>query len=361
MRSFVRLLVLLIGAAAALRAADIISAKTFPKSYIAYKTAKPLKIDGKLDDASWLAVPWTDEFVDIEGNLKPPPRYRTRAKMLWDDGFFYIGAELEEPHVWATLTKRDTVIYNDNDFEVFIDPNGDSHEYYEFEMNALNTVWDLLLPKPYKDGGRAVESWNIDGLKTAVHVRGTLNNPSDTDSGWSVEIAMPWRALQEYAHRPVLPREGDQWRVSFSRVEWLHEIVDGKYQKVKGKPEDNWVWSPQGVINMHRPETWGYVQFSAKRPGKVTFQPDPAWKVRCILHEVYYAQREFRDRTKQWAQTLDELHLKTTSVSSQKNPPTLQFTDDGFVATLALRLPSGKTQLWHIRQDALIWADKARP
>jgi hypothetical protein len=357
MRSFVRLLVLLIGSATALRAADIISAKTFPKHYIAYKTTKPLKIDGKLDDASWLAVPWTDDFVDIEGNLKPPPRYRTRAKMLWDDGFFYIGAELEEPHVWATLTKRDTVIYNDNDFEVFIDPNGDSHEYYEFEMNALNTVWDLLLPKPYKDGGRAVESWNIEGLKTAVHVRGTLNNPSDTDSGWSVEIAMPWGALQEYAHRPVPPREGDQWRVNFSRVEWLHEIVDGKYQKVKGKPEDNWVWSPQGVINMHRPETWGYVQFSAKKPGKAAFRPDAAWEVRCILHEVYYVQREFRDRTKQWAQTLDELNLKTTSISSQKNAPTLQSTNGGFVATLALRLPNGKTQLWHIRQDALIWAD----
>ena len=89
--------------------------------------------------------------------------------MLWDDGFFYVGAELEDPHVWATLAKRDTVIYNDNDFEVFIDPDGDNHEYYEFEMNALNTVWDLQLSKPYKDGGRAVETWNIEGLRTAVH------------------------------------------------------------------------------------------------------------------------------------------------------------------------------------------------
>ena len=357
MRSSVRLLVVLIGSAASVRAADTLSARSFPKNYIACKTSEPLTIDGKLDDASWRAVPWTDDFVDIEGSLRPQPRYRTRAKMLWDNGFFYVGAELEEPHVWATLTKRDAVIYNDNDFEVFIDPDGDNHEYYELEMNAFNTVWDLLLPKPYKDGGSAVESWNIEGLKTAVHVRGTLNSPGDTDSGWSVEIAMPWAALQEYAHRPVPPREGDQWRVDFSRVEWLHEIVDGKYQKVKGKPEDNWVWSPQGVINMHRPETWGYVQFSAKEPGEATFQPDPAWEVRCILHEVYYALREFKDRTKQWPQTLDELNLKTKLRSSQRNAPALRFTNDGFVITLALRLPDGKMQQWHIRQDALIWND----
>ena len=73
--------------------------------------------------------------------------------MLWDDQYFYVGAELEEPDVWVTLTEHDSVIFRDNDFEVFIDPNSDNHEYYEFEINALGTFWDLLLPPPYKDGG----------------------------------------------------------------------------------------------------------------------------------------------------------------------------------------------------------------
>ena len=62
---------------------------------------------------------------------------------------------MEEPHVWGTLTKHDSVIFHDNDFEVFIDPNGDTLEYYEFEINALNTGWDLFLDKPYRQGGRA--------------------------------------------------------------------------------------------------------------------------------------------------------------------------------------------------------------
>jgi hypothetical protein len=44
---------------------------------------------------------------------------------------------LESPHVWATLTNHDTVIFQDPDFEVFIDPDGDTHNYYEFEINPL--------------------------------------------------------------------------------------------------------------------------------------------------------------------------------------------------------------------------------
>ena len=81
------------------------------------------------------------------GRREAAPALPTRVKMLWDDTFFYVGAELEEPHVWATLTEHDSVIFHDNDFEVFIDPDGDNHEYYEFEINALSTFWDLFLPE----------------------------------------------------------------------------------------------------------------------------------------------------------------------------------------------------------------------
>jgi len=331
--------------------------KPHPKGYVAGKATAPLEIDGKLSDSSWKSAPWTDEFNDIEGDVRPKPRFKTRAKMLWDDTYLYIGAELEEPHVWATLTRRDTVIFYDNDFEVFIDPNGDNHEYYEFEMNARNTQWDLFLPKPYKDSGSAVDSWNIEGLRTAVSVRGTLNNPADTDSGWTLEIAMPWGALKQYAHRPAPPGEGDQWRINFSRVEWLHNVVDGWYQKVPGRPEDNWVWSPQGVVNMHRPETWGYVQFTSKKPGKVAFKPDPAWEVKCILHDVYYAQRAYHENTKTWAESLDQLGLPATVLPAMQQGLSLNASGGGFIVTMPLKLNGGKTERWHIRQDALLWKE----
>jgi hypothetical protein len=328
-----------------------------PKGYICYRASGPIQVDGRLDEPGWQQVPWTDLFVDIEGDAKPRPRFRTRVKMIWDDHYFYVGAELEEPHVWGTLTEHDSVIFQDNDFEVFIDPNGDNHEYYEFEINALNTGWDLLLPRPYKDGGKAVNSWEIPGLKTAVHVDGTVNDPRDTDKGWMVELAFPWKVLGELAYRPAPPRDGDQWRVNFSRVEWRHEVVNGKYRKVAGTKEDNWVWSPQGVIDMHRPETWGYVQFSTAKIGETRFRPDPAGPARHVLHRIYYAERRYREEHDRWAGTLQELGLPRLAHESFAALPNMEVTESGFEATVPIKLPNRASQRWHIRQDSRVWAD----
>jgi hypothetical protein len=231
-----------------------------PKQYSCRRATGPIRIDGRLDDVAWSKAEWTDWFIDIQGTDHPAPRFRTRVKMLWDDQYFYVGAELEEPHLRGSLTEHDSVIFHDNDFEVFLNPSGDGRNYFEFEINALNTSWDLFLAKPYREGGKADNSWDIPGLQTAVVVDGTLNDPRDTDRGWTVEIAFPWTA---YASRaPVKrPNPGDTWRVNFSRVEWQFNVVNGKYQNRPGVPEDNWVWSPQGVINMHVPDRWGYVRF----------------------------------------------------------------------------------------------------
>src|SRR5262249_36243472 len=280
-----------------------------PRGYVCYRAKSPIVVDGKLDDAAWADAPWSEPFRDIEGDKKPDPWLRTRIKMLWDDNALYIAAELEEPHVWATVWHHDSTIFFDNDFEVFLDPDGDTHLYGELELNALNTTWDLLLTKPYKDHGHAVNAWEVTGLKTAVKVDGTLNDPRDTDRGWTVAIRWPWAGLKELSRHPVPPADGDRWRINFSRVEWDTEIVDGKYRKVKGKSEHNWVWSPQGVVDMHRPERWGYLQFSTAAPGTAAFRPDPDGPARHLLHRVYYAQRDYRKARKTWATSLDELGL----------------------------------------------------
>ena len=120
-----------------------------PRHYRCQKIDHPIKIDGTLTDPGWKEIPWTDDFVDITGEDSLKPHFRTRVKMAWDDEFFYVGAELEEPHVWGTITKKNAVMFEDNDFEVFIDPDCDGLNYYEFEINALGTIWELSLPKPY--------------------------------------------------------------------------------------------------------------------------------------------------------------------------------------------------------------------
>lgn len=236
-----------------------------PKEYTALQAKRAVLVDGNLDDAAWKAAVWTDWFVDIEGASKAGPKFRprfkTRAKISWDADYLYIAAEMQEPDLWATYDKHDMVIFHENDFEVFLDPDGDGLHYFEFEINALNTGWDLYLAKPYKDGGKADDGWEIPGLKTAVGLRGTLNRPGDKDQGWVVEMAFPWSAFNRGPRPAVKPKVGERWRVNFSRVEWFTVPLPGGYKKLEGKKEDNWVWSPQGVINMHVPEKWGLVRF----------------------------------------------------------------------------------------------------
>ncbi|MBN1387462.1 MAG: carbohydrate-binding family 9-like protein [Bacteroidales bacterium] len=282
-----------------------------PESYICYK-ADQIIIDGNLDENSWESAQWTNDFVDIEGELKPLPLYRTRAKMLWDDDYLYVAAELTEPHIWAKLKQRDTVIFYDNDFEVFIDPDGDTYEYMEFEMNAYNTIWDLLLTKPYRDNGRVADAWNINGIKTAVNIIGSINDPSDKDDKWIVELAFPLSVLTEFGDHPG---NGKQWRINFSRVNWRIETENGKYRKAvnpetgKAYPEYNWVWSPQGLINMHYPERWGYLQFSDIKAGEGTaeFVQGPDENVKWNLRIMYYAQRNYASEKGIYTSDIDEL------------------------------------------------------
>lgn len=307
-----------------------------------------MTIDGDLSKAVWSAAAWSESFVDIEGGARPVPRHRTRFKMMWDPTRLYIGAEMEEPHLWATLTERDSIVYHDNDFEVFLNPTGDNHRYYEVEVNALNTVFDLYLPKPYRDGGPADHAWDVRGMRSAVKLNGTLNDPRDVDRGWSLEMALPWAAFDRHGGGGP-PADGDQWRVNFSRVQWDLEVAGGGYRKVAGKPEHNWVWSPQGIIDMHRPEQWGYVQFSlSPRPEGVVWRPDPSEQARRVLHRVYYAQARHRAERGVWAADLTTLGVEMKDIRLE--------TGTGWQASV----PAPGGGRWFIGEDSRVWHESGR-
>jgi len=330
--------------------------KPEPESYVCYRTPTPVVPDGILDEEAWSKVPWTNYFRDIEGSKKPDPWYKTHAKVLWDDKNIYFGAYLEEPHVWAKLRQRDTIIFIDNDFEIFIDPDGDTHAYYELEVNAFGTPWDLLLLKPYRDGGPPVFAWDIAGLKVGTHVDGSINNPSDEDKGWSVEIVIPLSIMKECTQGGQLPEPGDHWRLGFSRVEWRTHVENGTYLKdinpATGRsfPEENWVWSPQGRINMHMPEMWGYLQFSGldAGTGQEAFIPDPDFELKWALRLIYYAENEFYVKNKSYSASLSEIGLNLKDFPEGFTAPVILATRSTFESYFP-KESGGKS--WTIYQD----------
>ena len=254
--------------------------------YTAYRTVDPISVDGHLDEPSWLMAPRSPRFRDLVKGC--PGLHDTRAAVLWDDSCLYVGFWVEEPFVEAQLTQRDDPVCSENDVEFFI---GGKDAYYEFEINARNTIYEVFFiwesgferggfsqapefrrdadgARPF-DGvgfrphprGKRIGYWNWDfpGIRTAVHVDGTLNDNTDRDRGWTVELAFPWRGMEWLARgdgRALPPRDGDPWRMDFSRF--------NKYKEAPpAKDPGGWAWSPHGAWDSHMPEVWPKVTFSS--------------------------------------------------------------------------------------------------
>ena len=154
------------------------------------------------------------------------------------------------------MAEQNTWLYLENNFELFLDPDGDEPDYYEFEVNPLKTIWEITLPKPYSAGGVAIDPTNLPGLRYAVHIDGTLNDPTDTDTGWSVELALPWTDLAPVQRRPDPAGTGGRVAdepdadASGTTRSWTASTA-------RAREQDFWVWSPQYVVDMHKPEQWG--------------------------------------------------------------------------------------------------------
>jgi hypothetical protein len=258
--------------------------------YTAHRVLAPLTVDGKLDEASWRLAPRSPRFVDLITGR--PTIHDTRAAVLWDDTYLYIGFWVEEPFVNAALTERDSPVWSENDVEVFV---AGKDAYYEFEINALGTIYEALFvwEDAYEQGGfnRAPEfsrqvdgfkpwngvgfdkhprgprlaffKWDLPGLKAAVSVDGTVNDNADRDRGWTVEIALPWAGLASLARgdgRAVPPRDGDVWRMDFSRFNTYREAPPAE-------DSGGWAWSAHGVWDSHIPELFPYIHFSTSPVG----------------------------------------------------------------------------------------------
>ena len=202
----------------------------------------------------------------------------------------YVGFWVEEPNVEADLTERDSLIFNNNDVELFI---AGRDAYYEFEINALGTIYEVFFiwdqfyelvdyqkdPALRKDHPQAqtfngvgfkthplglrTGFWGYDlpGLRSAVHIDGTLNDSSDRDRGWTVEMSIPWRSLYWLAiadNRSLPPQEGDIWRMDFSRFNQYREAPPAD-------DSSGFFWSPHGSRDSHIPECFPIILFSEEQ------------------------------------------------------------------------------------------------
>jgi hypothetical protein len=250
--------------------------------YTAFRVSEPMRVDGRLDESAWQRASRSPRFVDILTG--GPARYDTHASVLWDTTNLYVAFRVEEPLVCASLTNRNAPIWQENDVELFI---AGRDAYYEFEINARNTTYEVFFiwADAYERGGfPAAEfergklrpfngvgftnhphgkrlgqfNWHFPGLHTAVFVDGTLNDNSDRDRGWTVELALPWRGLEWLAKtdsRALPPKHDEVWRLDFSRFNRLKAALPAQ-------DSGGWAWSRHGVWDSHIPECFPFITFS---------------------------------------------------------------------------------------------------
>lgn len=303
---------------------------TLPEHYVCYRTDEKIKVDGKADEDVWQKAEPVKHFADIRGEGYEKPGYETTAKMLWDDDYLYVFARLEEENIQAKLKQRDTIIYYDNDFEVFLDPDGDGQNYFEIETNALGTLFDLMLDKPYRSGGNFMIQWDCPGLKLAVKRDGTLNKSKDKDKYWTVEMAIPGEALKMNFDNPL--KAGNIWRMNFSRVEWLKP----------GQREENWVWSPTGKIDMHMPDRWAFLLLSDKTAGTTadTFEYPYDMNAYRLLWAMFYEQLDKFAAESNYIRNVDYFYLtdKEKAYIPEGGELTVNASADAF--TMSITVPS---------------------
>lgn len=239
--------------------------------YTCARVKAPPVIDGRGDDAAWQAAEAVS-LVDVKF-LSGDRRHSrpTQVQMVWDDDQLYVLFTATDPDVWSTLAQRDDPLWDQEVVEIFMDPNGDRANYVEIEVNPLNTIVDLLVTLPFRDGGEGMFGWSPE-YTTATYVDGTVNDPGDTDASWSMELALPWALLREapldvLGERRAPPDPGDHWRINFYRYERLR---DGGRET--GVIEYS-AWSPVGRVDFHVPERFGIVTFA----GAVTAVEGVTW------------------------------------------------------------------------------------
>ena len=177
----------------------------------------PISIDGRLDEPDWArAATFTGVYRFNEKTLLSGPK--TTWGILWDDSNLYFSFDCYDSDIVAPAYKRDDMVYNDDCVEVFLLPDIRFRTFWEIVVSPSGSIFDSVECKRAQLWGSDLDpSQNMNGLKTGITVRGTLNKSDDTDQGYTVEICGPFKELPGYTRTG--PKTGDRLHFMLVRLD----------------------------------------------------------------------------------------------------------------------------------------------
>ena len=225
-----------------------------PRTYPCLRTEGPIRIDGRADEEAWKTAVVIDQFWRL---YTPDPAQLGggTARLLWDESFLYAAVDFRDRDLYALFTVHDTTVWRDDVVELFLKPLEASTRYYELHVNPLNTTLDTAYPS--RNAGPWTDFISYEsGMTTAVHLRGTLNDTTDVDQGWSIEIKLPFAAIDAVQGQP--PAVGDRWRFAVSRYNFSTRLPE----EFKGLENSSSIRSLQD--GFHTYEQFDFLHFLTK-------------------------------------------------------------------------------------------------
>jgi hypothetical protein len=202
--------------------------------YHCRRIVAPIVIDGDTRKPVWREMPQIDLTLAQGAGV---PQQKTTVRGCWDGAVLYLAFECEDMDIRATMTKRDSLVWQEEAVEAFIAPYGDLVHYFEFQCNPLNTVNDVRVTSPNARGVAATfdRAWICAGWQTATR---------KISDGWASEWAIPLSALLEPGAESVLA--GEEWRVNLFRID-------------RAPVEEYSAWSPNphSPVSFHRSQFFG--------------------------------------------------------------------------------------------------------
>lgn len=180
------------------------------KVFKVIKTKEKMLVDGKMTEAIWEKAE-TRELNNFYRFKVPSDKQQSTFSMVWDEKNLYVFFHFEDKFITARETKRDGQPYMDDCGELFIIPVPDSLDsHIGFEVNPYLAANDFIFFNNYYQGKYYVfKAFNPD-YKVETHITGTLNNNTDEDKSWTLEMAIPLSIF--YSQRKPGPvKKGNKW------------------------------------------------------------------------------------------------------------------------------------------------------
>ena len=180
----------------------------------------PPEIDGDLGDPVWRQAKPITQLTQSQPDEGAASTERTEIRVLYDAEYLYISAMMwdsQPDRMVATVLRRDESHNNNDAFAVTLDTFHDHRNGFFFETNAHGALFDAQIigeggagggGRGGGRGGRGGGGSTFNSDWDAVwYAAGQM-----TEEGWSVEIAIPFRALR--FDRSSM----DAWGINFRRT-----------------------------------------------------------------------------------------------------------------------------------------------